>query len=205
MSTTADYFVPFVVVEAAQCPDMVARHAVTAALQAFYSESGLWRHECDAVSTINESEIELDIPSGTSVRKVITLAAGTLRVGATTPEEAGRHRADWMTATGNTLLGHWLTGPNTLRLYPILSTQTAISAYCALAPLLTCQTFPDSAMQFEQGIIHGAIGKLQSMVGQPFFNPSGATYHMNEFGRAVGAAKIRANNAGGAPLQVRLP
>lgn len=82
-----------------------------------------------------------------------------------------------------------------VRLYPIPDTAGVLKITAALTPSSTA-TGIDSTLfeRYKEVIAHGAKHRLMAVPSKSWSNPAAAQYHMQQFMRGIGEARIRSDN-----------
>ena len=199
---TLDSLVQRVSPDVLGCPDPVIKQALKLAAQDFFRQTELWRVECDAVTTVGEASVELDIPANTTLVAPYQVYADGALIDQTHPEFAGAGLDDWMVRTEPKMRGYWLDSPTTIRVWPINSVAQDITAYVSVAPTLTCEQLPDVALPHEQTLVYGALWKLQSAENKVWANPAAGQVNGGLFNSGMVQAKIFAISHGMGALHV---
>ena len=196
--------VPLVSVEVPSCPDPVVSWGIQMAAQDYFRDTELWRVEADAVITVDEAEVELDLPQGTVLNAIYNVYdAGRLLVHGR-PDTVATASENWMTRTDTSIEQFWPSSPTAIRVYPINTVSASLSVYCSVIPGFSSDSFPEYGGDFIQTIRVGALWKLQSMVGKAWTNEAAAGQNAILFNAGTVRAKINSTRSGNSVMRVTM-
>lgn len=197
MSTVAlEAFLPEVLpgVEGVSYP--LALGAVRNACMEFCRRTLTWADTMEDAYIHGVGEYDLSGPSGSQVLKALSVVIdGVVPLTPVTLDAVDSWKKDWRTAPG--AVTHFVqTSASTLNLIAVPEKDGALVVRVACAP--TPKSTQVGAVLFDlyqETIKHGALYRLRSVAGTPWFDPSVAGYHQMEFQRGVSAAIVERNRS----------
>jgi hypothetical protein len=93
-----------------------------------------------------------------------------------------------VTRTAPTPIGYYLSSPDTVRLWPLPTSDVAdaLTFYVALMPKPTVTHLPKIAYtHFYDALLDGVLGRLYNHPAKPYSNPNLGAYHLRRFRTAI--------------------
>lgn len=191
-------FVPEVLSAAPDCPNPTIIRSVRTAVRELCEQADCYRYTLeDSAVRIGVSEIELDLPSDTSLHRVIKLSIGRQDLGASSVTLMNDLDPQWRTRNGAPRFYLRSTEDlNSIVINPIPEveyTGPGLLGEVALKPTLTATSISDVFVdRYYQVIVDGAIKNLLMISSAPWFNPGIAGAHQAAFAAGILSAKSQA-------------
>lgn len=193
-------FVPEVLAAAPDCPNPTIIRTVRQAVRDLCEKADCYRFTIDNQGVgINVNDIEIDVPVGTSLHKVIKLTLGKTNLEASSVTLENDRDPEWRTRVGTPK--YYLR--STEELNNIIISPKAEKAFSspgligevALKPTLTATEVSDVFIdRYYQTIVDGAIFKLLTIASAPWYNPQQGSQHGAMFLTGIAQASSQANN-----------
>lgn len=172
---TLSSFEPFVMPDVQGCPAAVVRNAITFALIDFCRRSRYWQEDCAAGSTADgKTAFAITLADGADIVSIVDVKVGGYPI-----------VRDGYSLSGSTLKTTYPLSPG----YPVV-----VSAQ--LAPKASASSFPDSLLQYTEGIASGAKFRLMIQPGKAWSTPDLAAVHRSLFEQAIADAMVRVESQG---------
>lgn len=185
-------FFPYVAPDVYECPEITMEIAVRDAAAEFCRRTFAWQEPLDQVVTIkNISEYDLETPTGTIVEHVLEAICDGRELTAVKLRDLPTNR--------DTFVGK-PTAYSTLfddqvKLYPVPDAKGTLKLLAALTPSSTATGINSTVFErYKEVIAHGAKHRLMNVPSKSWSNPALAQYHMAQFMRGIGEARIRIDN-----------
>lgn len=185
-------FYPYVAPEVYECPEITMEMAVRDAAAEFCRRSFVWQENLDQITTIkNIADYDLDVPTGTIVEHVLEAICDGKELVGVKLRDLPPNRD---TFVGKPAAYSMLFGDQ-VKIYPIPDTKGTMRLLVALTPS-NASTGIDSTIfeRYKEVIAHGAKYRLMNVPSKSWTNPALAQYHLTQFMRGIGEARIRTDN-----------
>ena len=196
-TVTLEQFLPEVLLECPGVPNPVAVNALRNACFDFCRDSLLWNETQAQVTVVaGTATYVLTPPTDTQIVSVLSLNVNSKYAVYPWPMDAVvAARPGWASASG-AVEGFVQPQPGTITLIAVPDTDGYVIPTVAYAPTRSAATV-DARLynQHLETIKYGALWKLKMMAGQPWADPSGASYYEGHFWMGVGAATIERNRS----------
>lgn len=185
-------FYQYVAPDVYECPEITMEIAVRDAAIEFCRRTFVWQEMLDPVITIkNISEYDLEMPSGTVVEHVLEAICDGRELTAVKLRDLPTNRD---TFVGKPTAYSLMFGDQ-VKLYPVPDNKGLLRLMVALTPSSTASGIDSTLFErYKEVIAHGAKHRLMSVPSKSWSNPAAAQYHMTQFMRGIGEARIRADN-----------
>ena len=201
MAKTWATWLPDLLPQLPECPNIVAEHEVRRAAQVFFEKTLAWSVTLDAESVgAGEYEVELAANTGQEIVRVNQAwYDGRLLAAQSSDTLSDQFAENWQIHIGEPSSFVQET-PGVVRLYPIPSSDSAtgLVARVAVKPGESSSGIPDElAIKYRDAITAGAKGRLMLYVGKPWSNPDFGTKHESEFLAVISQANLAAATSSG--------
>lgn len=196
-NVTLEQFLPEVLLECTGVPTPVAINALRNACFDFCRDSLLWNETQDKVPYVaGIAEYQLDPATDAQIVSVLSLNVDeSYAVYPWVLDQVVAARPSWASTQGP-VTGFVQPQPGTVVLVAVPDTTGYFIPTVAYAPTRNAASVDERLFnQHLETIKYGALWKLKMMVGQPWADPSGATYYEGHFWMGVGAATIERNRS----------
>lgn len=191
------YWFPDLMPHVPGCPQVLAKHELRRAAQAFFHQTRAWQIDKAAVPVVASQETVSLAPADAD-QELVRLESAWYDgkpLDPTTAEALDASYADdWRSHTGTPFAFFQLV-PGEIRLYPLpmADATTGVTARLSVRPSETSTGLPDDmAIRFRDEIHVGAKARLMLYPGKPWSNPDLAGVYGMTFSDQVGAANARA-------------
>lgn len=187
-------FLPWVLPDVRDCPDLIAADAVRNAAIEFCERSRAWRHDLDPITAAaNVPEYSLDAPANTVVWEVMSVRFQGQPITLKAPDDLDVLMPGWQEEKGEVVHYFVKDFRRTLRLVriPGSSVPNAIRVNAALKPSVASSTVEEDF--FEEHYRHvaaGAKAALLSMAAKAWTNAAKAKENSDEFDLAIAAHNV---------------
>ena len=185
-------FFPYVAPDVYECPEITMELAVRDSAIEFCRRAYVWREVLDPIAVVEgQASYELGVPNSAIPENVLEVVFDAKKL---TPAKFEDLPADRDTYKAKPR-GYALTFGDQIRLYPIPDRDGDMYVTVALTPS-SSSTGVDSSLfeRYKEVIAHGAKHRLMSVPSKSWSNPALAQYHLTQFMRGVGEARIRSDN-----------
>ena len=179
------------------CPEPLVERAIRDSVIDFCERGFAYRVENDTVAIpANISEIDLEIPTGTRLVRLLTVRYGPKWLTPKTRDDMDASGFEWTERKGPPT-HYTFMSETTFRVVPYPDTAKPELLYVrfAVAPTREATSFPDDLGQRCYEIIcSGAKARLMRMPSQAWSNTNMAAAYTQMFEKGVNKAKLEANN-----------
>jgi hypothetical protein len=184
-----------VAAETLGAPSFTVEAAVRDAAIEFFTKTLQYQVEQDASPVpANTSEIDLDLPSSTTLAMILTMQLNGLPLKPITRDELERYYPfEWQTKIG-TPTNYLYFDDSTVQLFPYPATTTtgSLRIRFAVVPTQAATTLPDTlAARYRDAFICGAKARLFRMANVVWSNPPFAEKNEMLFRQAVNTARTQ--------------
>lgn len=185
-------FYQYVAPDVFECPQITMDIAIRDSAIEFCRRTQVWQEQLDDIQTIaGVSTYDLGNQSSVIVEQVLeALCDGRILE----PVKFRDLPANRDTRTGESTVYSMMFGDQ-VRLYPIPQSSGKLSLTVVYTPS-NSSTGIDSTLfeRYKEIIAHGAKHRLMTVPNKSWSNPALAQYHMTQFMRGIGEARIRKDN-----------
>lgn len=183
-------FLPWVLVDAPGCPDIVAQRAVVDAAREFCEHTNAWNVLTDPIILIDRSaSYDLDVPTDGEIVKVMAVYGPLRPLVAKSLNDLGRIMPNWQSATSALPLYFNSAGGRTqVTVYPtpLLANRAKVTPRVVYKPSLLAATLPDDLVSdCREALVDGALARLMLNANKTWSNPQLAGVHSQRFGLAM--------------------
>jgi hypothetical protein len=185
-------FYPYVAPDVYECPELTMEIAVRDSAIEFCRRTFVWKEQLDTIMSIKGiATYDIEIPNGTVCENVIDVIHSGKRLAPVKFEDLPTNRD---TSRAKPLAYSLIFGDQ-LRLYPTPDENGKLDITVSLTPSSTATSIDSSLFErYKEIIAHGAKHRLMTVPSKSWSNPALAQYHMTQFMRGVGEARIRTDN-----------
>jgi len=197
---TLSELLPDVHIEAPNCHVGLIRKQLQATVRHFCKETYYWQHDLPAITLLPFNGqapgtylYELDIPEGSEILGVKELLYEQRPMAMKSTQWLDEEFPNWREQTGDPRYYLMLSDrrvrfvPASDEVQPIAVTGTVI-----LQPSRKAEDFGDDLLQYDQGLVHGALFRLLAMANKPWSDPQRAQVCQIEYVEAISQAKHEA-------------
>jgi hypothetical protein len=194
-------FFPYVAPDVYECPEITMEIAVKDAAIEFCRRTFVWQEQLDQVMTIkNINTYDLEVPTGSICENVIDVIVDGKRL---TPVKFRDLPPNRETSKGKSLAYSLIFGDQ-IRLYPTPDSNGKMDITAALTPSNSASGIDSTIFErYKEIIAHGAKHRLMNVPSKSWSNPALGQYHMTQFMRGVGEARLRVDNDQSHVVQTR--
>lgn len=185
-------FYPYVAPDVYECPEITMEIAVRDAAIEFCRRAYVWQEELDPINVDQGVHTyDLGVSRGSICENVLEARFDDLKLA---PAKVNDLPANRDTYEAKPRAYSMIFGDQ-VRLYPVPDRAGELKLTVALTPS-SAATGIDSTLfeRYKEVIAHGAKHRLMSVPSKSWSNPAAAQYHMTQFMRGVGEARIRVDN-----------
>ncbi len=199
MATLADLY-PEISVETPRCGRLQIERAMQATLRHFCFETHFWQHDIDPLTLLpfiaaspDTYLYEMTLPEDTEVIAIRNFIYDGKDLAMQSPSWLTDRLGNWRERTGEPWYYLMLSdrrvrfGPASDKVRPM-----AITGRVVLRPSRRAINFSDDLMEYDQGLIKGALSRLLLMGKKPWSDPGRAKICQMEYMEAVSQAKYQA-------------
>lgn len=185
-------FFPYVAPDVYECPELTMEIAVRDAAIEFCRRAYVWREVLDPIAvTKGQASYELGVPNSALPENILEVIFDNQKLASAKLENLPANRDTYEAKPR----GYALTFGDQIRLYPIPDRDGDMYVTVALTPSSSATGVDSSIFErYKEVIAHGAKHRLMSVPSKSWSNPAAAQYHMTQFMRGVGEARIRSDN-----------
>lgn len=211
MATPYEALLPEVLPYVPDCPELVAVNAVRNACIEFAEQTDFVRYVMDPITTRPfVGTYDLDLPSGTVLGRIIQAFHDDFPLKPITEDlaESISPGGDWRQNTGNPRYILQMDDPAQVIITPMPQERHVggLKLIVSLKPSRDSTTCDDQLRErFAEDIAAGAIARLYSIKGQPYYDPQAAVIYRAKFVAAMGKAKRERSRALGRPVMAMRP
>lgn len=185
-------FFPYVAPDVYECPELSMELAVRDSAIEFCRRAYVWREVLDPIQVFEgQATYELGVPNNAIPENILEVVFDDQKLVPAKFENLPANRENYVAKPR----GYALTFGDQVRLYPIPDRDGDMYVTVALTPS-SSSTGVDSSIfeRYKEVIAHGAKHRLMSVPSKSWSNPALAQYHLTQFMRGVGEARIRSDN-----------
>lgn len=185
-------FFQYIAPDVYECPEITMEIAVRDAAIEFCRRAYVWREVLDPIAvTQGQASYELGVPSSAIPENILEVIFDGQKLAPAKFEDLPANRDTYAAKP----LAYSLTFGDQIRLYPIPDRGGDMYVTVALTPSSSATGVDSSIFErYKEVIAHGAKHRLMSVPSKSWSNPAAAQYHMTQFMRGVGEARIRNDN-----------
>ena len=186
---------PLLLIDAPECPDIVATNALISATRDFCDQSNAWNEIQDPFTIIDNTDIyDIDVPSDGLVVMVMDAWSPTYQLTGKSMEQISQLLPNWQKATGSQPI-YFSSQPASgeIRLFPMpLNAQRLqLTMRVSYKPTRTATTIDDGLLDdYQDALLAGARAKLMMQPGKAWSNPQLAQMNGQLFAREIVNARI---------------
>jgi hypothetical protein len=190
---------PEVLATAPACPTPTIVRNLRAAARELCEDSDCWRVTLEnTVVVANQGEVELSLPTGTTLHRPIVLNFDGERLEPYSVALLDKDDPDWRQNPGTPK--YWMRSNanlDAIRLAPVpdaTTTQNALLGEVAVKPSRDATAVEEIFLdRFQNTLINGALARLLSVPSAPWYAPDVAIYHKQLFDMAKDEARMLAD------------
>lgn len=190
--TSWSAFFPYVAPDVYECPQITMEIAIRDAATEFCRRAYVWKEELDPIN-VEAGVHTYDLGASRNVicEHVVEAMFGDQELVSTKTSNLPSNRDTYEAKPR----AYALQFGDQIRLYPIPDTAGTLKVTAALTPSSTATGIDTTVFErYKEVIAHGAKHRLMNVPSKSWSNPALAQYHMTQFMRGVGEARIRSDN-----------
>lgn len=182
-------FFPYVAPDVFECPEITLEIAIRDAASEFCRRTFVWQEDLDSITTIKGMAVyDIEPPSNALVEHVIEAICDGRRLTSVKQRDLPTNKD---TFQGKPSAYSLLFGDQ-IRLYPAPDEKGAVYLSVALIPSSRAVGIDNTVFErYKEIIAHGAKHRLMSVPNKSWTNPALAQYHLTQFMRGIGEARVR--------------
>lgn len=209
MNASFDVLLPKILLDAPDCPELVASEAIRASSSEFCTNTWVWR---DVLNTINttagEPSYSLPVPTGTKSAGIIGATFDGRPLEPLSMVRLDNKSITWRNETGSQPQAYMDDAMGNVRLYPTPENDsvTGLVVVVALTPSLSSMDIPEHLLElWGDTIADGALMRLTAMPGKPWSSPGLSVAYRRDFYAGIGEAKSLIRKGATSGLKMRRP
>lgn len=185
-------FFQYVAPDVYECPEITMEIAIRDAAAEFCRRTFVWQEVLDPIVTVkNISDYDLETATGTLVEHVIEAVCDGKELTAVKLRDLPTNRD---TFVGKPAAYTLLFGDQ-VKIYPAPDAKGSLRLIVALSPSSSSTGIDQTVFErYKEIIASGAKHRLMNVPSKSWSNPALAQYHLTQFMRGVGEARIRIDN-----------
>ncbi len=195
--TPYEDFLPYVLpyIDNVAAPQAVQQ--IRAAAIEFCEKTLIWRETVLGNTSPEVAEYTLPTPTDARVASLVSLYVNRYKLQQNNVDNMSSRRLQWNDIKGAPVY-YLEDGQGGYRLTPVPDVELPTSAIVAYAPTRTSAELPDVVFErWAEVIAAGAMSRLHSQMGQPYFNGDMARLRLREYSIGVAKAQAEVNSGNG--------
>ncbi len=182
-------FFPYVAPEVFECPEITMEIAVRDSAIEFCRRTFVWQESLDQITTVKGvSTYDLEPAAGTIVEQILDAICDGSRLTSAKTVDLPTNRDSFQGKPKS----YSLMFGDQVRLYPIPDNKGTLNLTVALTPSSSSSGIDSTLFErYKEVIASGAKHRLLNLPNKSWSNPPLAQYHLTQYMRGIGEARIR--------------